>query len=33
MYSENSKITLRLDSFSKLIYNIWVFFDLYVYQT
>ena len=33
MYSENSKIVLRLDSFSKLIYNIWVFFDLYVYQT
>ena len=29
MYSENSKIVIYLDSFSKQIYNIWVIFYLY----
>ena len=28
MYSENSKIVICLDSFSKQIYNIWVIFRL-----
>ena len=28
MYSENSKIVIYLDSFSKQIYNIWVIFRL-----
>ena len=28
MYSENSKIVIRLDSFSKQVFNIWVNFDL-----
>ena len=28
MFSENSKIVIRLDSFSKQIYNIWVIFRL-----
>ena len=28
MYSENSKIVICLDSFSKPIYNIWVIFRL-----
>ena len=29
MYSEKSKIVVCLDSFSKQIYNIWVFLDLH----
>ena len=28
MYSENSKIVIYFDSFSKLIYNIWIIFQL-----
>ena len=28
MYSEHSKIVVCIDSFSKQIYNIWVFFGL-----
>ena len=33
MHSENSKIVICLDSFSKQIYNIWVIFDLSVCET
>ena len=34
MYHENSKIVICLDSFSKQIYNIWVFFrHISVFET
>ena len=33
MHSENSKIVICIYSFSKQIYNIWVIFDLSVFET
>ena len=33
MYSENSKISIRLDSFTKQILNIWVTFSIYTNQS